>query len=236
MIDRGSCVMDRRRFLSTVAVGLAAAGIPALLLRSDAMPTPRSHDADDAERLFGELAGPQPSPAPAAEIKPTTTRELGPFYRRGAPYRAKLTPPLEPGTVLLVTGRIWSFASKRPLAGAMLDLWQVDNQTRDYSNGGGDFKNRARLLTDENGNYEFETIHPVPYQPGPNFWRSPHVHFIATAAGHKRLVSELFFKGDEKQDIDQLFHPSLAMPVQSKAVNGQRCETVVFDIVLEADK
>jgi hypothetical protein len=165
MIDRGSCVMDRRRFLSTVAVGLAAAGIPALLLRSDAMPTPRSHDADDAERLFGELAGPQPSPAPAAEIKPTTTRELGPFYRRGAPYRAKLTPPLEPGTVLLVTGRIWSFASKRPLAGAMLDLWQVDNQTRDYSNGGGDFKNRARLLTDENGNYEFETIHLCHINP-----------------------------------------------------------------------
>jgi catechol 1,2-dioxygenase len=147
-----------------------------------------------------------------------------------------LRSPLEPGIVLVVTGRVWSFGTKRPLPNAMLDLWQVDNQTRDYSNGGGEFKNRARLLTDENGAYEFETVHPVPYQPGPNFWRSPHVHFIATAASHKRLVSELFFKGDEKQDIDQLFHSSLAMPVQSRAVKGQRFETVVFDIVLEADK
>jgi catechol 1,2-dioxygenase len=228
--------MERRDFIRNSIGGLAALGAAGMVLRSDALPTPRSLDADDAEKLFGELTGPQPSPAPAVELKPTTARELGPFYRTGAPYRAKLTPPLEPGIVLVVTGRVWSFGSKRPLPNAMLDLWQVDNQTRDYSNGGGDFKNRTRLLTDEKGAYEFETVHPVPYQPSPNFWRSPHVHFIATAAGHKRLVSELFFKGDEKQDIDQLFHSSLAMPVQSRAVNGQRVETVVFDIVLEADK
>lgn len=228
--------MKRREFIQSAGTGLALLSAGGLLLRSDAMPTPRSHDADEAEKLFGDKARPQPSPALASELKPTTARELGPFYRTGAPYRAKLTPPLEPGTVLLVTGRIWSFASKKPLANATLDLWQVDNQTRDYSNGGGDFKNRARLLTDENGGYEFETVHPVPYQPNPHMWRSPHVHFIATAAGHKRLVSELFFKGDEKQDIDPLFHSSLAMTLQTKTVNGQRCETVVFDIVLEAEK
>ena len=228
--------MKRRDFIQRAGTGLALLGAGGLLLRSDAMPTPRSHDADEAEELFKGMARPQPSPAPPAELKPTTPRELGPFYRTGAPYRAKLTPPLEPGTVLVVTGRIWSFATKRPLANTTLDLWQVDNQTKDYSNGGGDFKNRARLLTDENGAYEFETVHPVPYQPGPNFWRSPHIHFIATAAGHKRLVSELFFRGDEKQDIDQLFHSSLAMPVLSRSLNGQRCETVVFDIVLEAEK
>ncbi len=225
--------IDRRNFIKNTALGLATISAGCLVLRSDALPTPRSHDAEEAEKLFGEVARPQPSPAPAAELKPTTARELGPFYRTGAPYRAKLTPPLEPGTVLVVTGRIWSYASKKPLANATLDLWQVDNQTRDYSNGGGDFKNRARLLTDENGAYEFETVHPVPYQPNPNMWRSPHVHFIATAAGHKRLVSELFFKGDEKQEIDPLFHSSLAMTVAARSVSGQRYESVVFDIVLE---
>jgi protocatechuate 3,4-dioxygenase beta subunit len=70
--------------------------------------------------------------------------------------------------------------------------------------------------------------------PGPNFWRSPHIHLIANAAGHKQLVSEIFFKGDEKQDVDRLFHPSLSVPVASKSVNGQKYEHVVFDIVLEA--
>jgi len=49
-------------------------------------------------------------------------------------------------------------------------------------------------------------------------------------------VSEMFFKGDAKQDVDQLFHPALAVPVQKKTVNAKDYETVVFDIVLEAAK
>ena len=227
--------MKRREFIQQSGFGLAVIGASGLVLHSDARPTPRSPDADVAETMFHHHTEPGMADDKAV-LKPTLSRDLGPFYRAGAPYRAKLTPPFEPGVVLVVTGRIWSFATKKPLAAAALDLWQVDNQTKDYSNGNGDFKNRARLVTDENGSYEFETVHPVPYSPGPNFWRSPHIHFIAEAAGHKRLVSELFFKGDEKQDIDSLFHPSLAMAVQAKTVNGQKYESVVFDIVLEASK
>lgn len=225
--------IDRRGFIRNAGFGLAAVGASGLILRSDALPTPRSHDADTAEEMFESILVDDKK---ISDLKPTVARELGPFYRTGAPYRAKLTPPFEPGTVLVVTGRVWSFATKKPLANTTLDLWQVDNQTKDYSNSNGDFKNRARLVTDENGAYEFETVHPVPYNPGPNFWRSPHIHFIATAAGHKQLVSELFFKGDEKQDVDTLFHASLAMPVVAKSANGQKYESVVFDIVLEVEK
>jgi hypothetical protein len=46
----------------------------------------------------------------------------------------------------------------------------------------------------------------------------------------------MFFKGDAKQDIDRLFHPSLAVPGQKRTVNGKEFETVLFDIVLEAEK
>jgi protocatechuate 3,4-dioxygenase beta subunit len=224
--------MKRRAFLQQSGVGLAMLGVSGLVLRSDANPTPRSLDAGEAEntlRLRADFDDQTKS-----DLKPTVARQLGPFYRGGSPFRAKLTPPFEPGTVLVVTGRVWSFETKKPLAGASLDLWQVDNQTRDYSSGtGGDFKNRARLLTTEDGYFEFETVHPVPYSPGANFWRSPHIHFIAAAAGHKKLVSEMFFKGDEKQDIDQLFHPALAVAVEKKKSNGKEYETAVFDIVLE---
>lgn len=76
----------------------------------------------------------------------------------------------------------------------------------------------------------------MPYNPSPNFWRSPHIHFIAYAAGHNRLVSELFFKGDEKQDVNTLFHSSLAMPIDKRRVNGHVYEHVIFDIALEAEK
>lgn len=223
--------MKRRDFITNAGLGLATIGASGLLLRSDAYPTRPSGDAYEAEQMYNLLVSDDKK---IADLKPTVPRDLGPFYRSGAPYRAKLTPPFEPGTVLVVTGRVWSFSTKKPLPGASLDLWQVDNQTKNYSNGNGDFKNRARLMTDESGAYEFETVHPVPYAPGPNFWRSPHIHFISNAQGHKQLVSEIFFKGDEKQDVDRLFHPSLAMPTVTKTVNGQRYEHVVFDIVLEA--
>lgn len=223
--------MKRREFIRGSAIGLAAVGASGLILRGDALPTPTSHDADVAEQMFDSVTTDDKK---IGDLKPTVPRDLGPFYRSGAPYRAKLTPPFEPGTMLVVTGRVWSFSTKKPLPGASLDLWQVDNQTKNYSNGNGDFKNRARLMTDESGAYEFETVHPVPYAPGPNFWRSPHIHFISNAPGHKQLVSEIFFKGDQKQDVDRLFHPSLAMPTVTKTVNGQKYEHVVFDIVLEA--
>lgn len=226
--------MKRRDFLQQTGFGLAIIGAPALALRADARPTPRSLDAEEAEALFKEIETAKVDDK--TDLKPTVSRELGPFYRSGAPYRAKLTPPFEPGTVLVVSGRVWSFETKKPLPNVRLDLWQVDNQTQDYSAGGGDFKNRARLLTDENGFFEFETVHPVPYAPSPNFWRSPHIHFIATAARHRQLVSEMFFKGDAKQDIDRLFHPSLAVPPEKKKINGRDYETATFDIVLEAEK
>jgi len=136
--------------------------------------------------------------------------------------------------VLVISGRVWAFDTKKPLAGALLDLWQVDHQGR-YSVGNSDFKNRARLLTAEDGAYEFETIHPVPYQPNPQMWRSPHIHFIAQCNGYQRLISEMFFKDDPKQDVDWLFHPALVVPVERKEINGQPVEFAVFDIVLAAD-
>ena len=221
--------MNRRDFFQNTGLGLATIGSAALLLRADASPTPSGREPEFADAIRALNVDDKTT------LKPTVSRELGPFYRTGAPYRAKLTPPFEPGTVLIVAGRVWSFATKKPLANTTLDLWQVDSQTKNYSNGNGDFKNRARLLTDENGAYEFETVHPVPYMPGPNFWRSPHIHVIANALGHKQLVSEVFFKGDEKQDIDRLFHPALAMEIATKTINGQKYEHVVFDIVLEAN-
>lgn len=222
--------MKRRDFLQQTGFGLAMIGASGLVLRSDARPTPRSLDAGEAEIIFNEISINNLNDKD--DLKPTVSRDIGPFYRSGAPYRAKLTPPFEPGTVLVVTGRIWSFETKKPLGGAALNLWQVDNQTADYSAGNGDFKNRARIVTDESGAFEFETVHPIPYNPSPNFWRSPHIHFIAIAAKHRQLVSEMFFKGDTKQDIDRLFHPSLAVVVEKKKINGKDYETAVFDIVL----
>ena len=227
--------LSRRKFLQQTGRGLAATGVAGWMLRADATPTPTSPDASEAEKILIEM-GPPPAVVVSArgDLTVTKTNPLGPFYRSGAPFRAKVCPPFEPGNVLIVSGRLWGFDTKRPLSGVVLDVWQVDINGN-YSAGNGDFKNRARLLTAEDGHYEFETIHPVAYQPNPNMWRSAHIHFIAQAPNYKRLVSEMFFHGDPRQEADPMFHASLAVPVERREVNGKMVEFAVFDIVLEAE-
>ena len=112
--------MKRQGFIQQTGFGLAMSGATGLVLRSDAQPTPQSLDAEIAETTFNTL---QPVLDETTDLKPTVSRELGRFYRSGSPYRAKLTPLFESGNVLVVTGRVWSFETKKPLANVMLDLW-----------------------------------------------------------------------------------------------------------------
>jgi hypothetical protein len=44
---------------------------------------------------------------------PTEDDVLGPYYRKLAPFQAKISPPTAGGEVLVVSGRVWSFRSKR---------------------------------------------------------------------------------------------------------------------------
>ncbi len=230
---------DRRGFLRRAAGGLAVSGSAALVLRADAQPTPTSPDADEAQRVLADL-GPEPKERLISDkaLVRTDERSLGPFYRPGAPFRGKVSRPFAEGIPMVVTGRVWAVDTRRPLPGTLLDIWQVDNATRTYSEGAkdADYSNRARLVCSETGAYEFETVHPVWYTPNPqnpNFVRAPHIHFIATHPGYKRLVSEIFFEGDEKQDVDPLFLASLRTQVRKEETAGRALHRVVFDIVLE---
>jgi len=210
---------DRRTFLRTAGLGLAAGG---LVLRADATPT-------------GAVPYEGGAIAPPADLHPTTAQVPGPFYRPGAPFRSKTTAPFERGTVLVLSGRVWGFDTKRPLAGAILEVWHV-NVDGKYSDGTEDFRNRARLVTAEAGQYEIEMIRPVAYQPTPgsDFWRCAHLHLAVSAPGYRRLVTELYFPGDPHQAKDSLFHPSRLVPVAKKAANDRAYEAGAFDIVLEA--
>jgi hypothetical protein len=155
-------ITNRRDFLRAGTWGLAAVGAGGLVLQAGAAPTESS----------GELGGQSPSPFPIpatpspATLTPTEDNILGPYHRRGAPFRAKITPPLEPGETMVIRGRVWSVTSKKPLAGATLDIWQANAAGR-YDNDDpaappkpGVYVNRARLITDETGYYEYETIKP----------------------------------------------------------------------------
>ncbi|MEE9274994.1 MAG: hypothetical protein V3V62_06785 [bacterium] len=239
--------ISRRGFLRRGALGFAALGAGALILREGAAPTEASGDLGDyAEFLAARGENPAAPGAPAstgervaaASLALTEENPEGPFYRPGAPFRAKITPPLEPGPVLLIRGRVWGHESRKPLAGAVLDIWQANAGGR-YDNGGsgsplekGAFRNRARLIADETGHYEFETIHPGRYRIGAGAWRPSHIHYLIRHPGHRSLVTQLYFEGDPMNAHDPYVKKSLIIPLREAGSGARSHREGTFDIVL----
>jgi protocatechuate 3,4-dioxygenase beta subunit len=223
--------LSRRSFFKKGVSGLAALGASGLVLRSDAAPTEASGGLGDFE-LFaaGAQIPPPPSTSPPAL---TEENDLGPFYRPGAPFRGKITPPAEPGQILVIRGRVWGHDTKRPLAGAVLDVWQANDQGRyDFQGKLSEapkelFKYRSRVTTDETGFYEYETIHPGYYTG-----RTRHIHYLVQHAGYKKLVTQLYFKGDPRNATDGLFRESLAIDIATQKFGSTMVELGHFDIVL----
>ncbi len=220
--------------------GLASAGAAALTLRADALPTLSSGTLEHYP-LFQVLAE-TPAPMLPEGVRATEDNILGPYYREGSPFRAKVTPPLARGTTLLIRGRVWGFDTRKPLVNAVLDIWQADADGR-YDNDDPShppakhvFINRTRVLTDESGYYEYETIHPGAYKTGPSTWRPSHIHYLVRRTGYATLVTQLYFKGDKFNATDEFIKPSLIIPLESVKMNGSAIETGVFDVVLAPGK
>ena len=230
--------VSRREFFRG---GLAVAGAGALALQADALPTLPSGNLDRYP-LFQVLAE---TPLPAVDpgtlpdsAKKTEDNILGPYHREGAPFRAKVSPPLCKGITMVIRGRVWGFVTKKPLANAILDIWQADHDGR-YDNDDaakppakGVYVNRTRVLTDETGYYEYETIHPGAYKIGPDAWRPAHIHYLVRKAGYTNLVTQLYFKGDKFNAKDEFIKASLIVTLEEAKVNGTAIEMGVFDVVL----
>ncbi|MBY0228936.1 MAG: hypothetical protein K2W96_06640 [Gemmataceae bacterium] len=230
---------SRRLFLAGVAG-------TTLALRAGAVPTAASGTLREYRSFLKAVEAPKPGlPGVAAVVKPprarlalTADNILGPYYRAGAPFRAKITPPLEPGDVLVVRGRVWSADTSKPLPDARLDIWQADAKGR-YDNDDADnppkagvYLHRARLATDETGYYEYETVKPGHYKIGPDAWRPAHIHYAVWAPGHKLLVTQLYFKGDKHNAKDDFIKPSLVIdPAREKSAGGAYL-LGTFDVVL----
>ena len=228
----------RRDFLQRTVLGLAGVGAVGFVLRSEAQPTLATISGNEANRVLIQMGAiPKEGTSAKGELRRVTPVSFGPWYKTGSPFRAKLSLPGEPGTTFVLSGRAWSFDTKRPLAGVVLDFWHVDMQEK-YSDGVTDFRNRGRLVSSETGYYELESIRPIPYRPNPsgapNFWRCAHFHLLAVCPGYKPLVTEIHFKEDPKMS-DSMYRPENAIAPEKRTANGVSFETGVFDIVLERE-
>jgi protocatechuate 3,4-dioxygenase beta subunit len=145
-----------------------------------------------------------------------------PNHREGAPFRAKLSPPHAEGQVLVVKGRVTDTSSGKGVAHAVLDAFQADAEGHYDTDG---FEYRARVLTDEEGRFEFETIVPSNYGP------APHIHFFVMADGYRERRTDMYFRDEE--------HPEGGGPeltpklIERKADNGKGYVEARFDVTLE---
>lgn len=230
---------SRRTLIGQGAMGLAALGVGSLSLRADAAPTEPSGDLGSYGSYAKEpIAAKVAPPAAPKGLVPTEDNILGPFHREGAPYRGKITPPLVAGTSLLISGRVWGADSRAPIPGAVIDIWQANMHGR-YDNDDPKqppapevFRYRARLVTDEKGGYEFESVHPGRYQIGPDVWRPSHIHYLVRAPNYRKLVTQLYFKGDPMNAKDDFIKPSLIIELRNEKAELGSYERGTFDIVL----
>jgi protocatechuate 3,4-dioxygenase, beta subunit len=109
------------------------------------------------------------------------------------------------GHVTHLSGRVLD-ARGNPVKGAVVEIWQVDARGV-YLHTGSDnaaardrhFQGYGRFETASTGEYRFRTIKPVPY-PG----RTPHIHFAVTSKGRERLTTQLYVRGEPRNERDRL--------------------------------
>lgn len=160
---------------------------------------------------------------------PTESDSKGPMYQAGAPRRTAIAGPKEPGERLRVRGRVLGPDCSTPLPRTLLDVWQADAQG-EYHWKDEDWRLRGQILTNERGEYEFETIKPAGYGGRP-----AHIHFTFSAPGHAPLTTQLYFQGDPRLAHDMCGpacnsddpHRIIALAKNGKELSG------TFDVVLE---
>jgi protocatechuate 3,4-dioxygenase beta subunit len=162
----------------------------------------------------------------------TTNDILGPFYRPDAPIRNDLTFAGQKGTRIMLKGKVFKADCVTPLNNALVEIWHCDSDG-EYDNTSNEFRHRARLYTNENGEYSFLTILPGKYLNG-RLYRLSHIHYRVTEAGSKELISQIYFKGDPDIDNDPWASQSKAKKRILEILpedNGN--QTIVFDIYLK---
>lgn len=139
----------------------------------------------------------------------TESTVLGPFYVPGAPERPLGSAIAEGdgyGEPARVSGRVLG-ADARPVAGALLDVWQnaangryaVQDPTQPEVN------LRGRFRTDAEGRFSFWSVRPTDYPipddgpvgellraTGRHPWRPAHLHVIVSAPGWRSVTTHLF--------------------------------------------
>jgi protocatechuate 3,4-dioxygenase beta subunit len=123
--------------------------------------------------------------------RPTPPDALGPFYKPNAPLRNSVGKGYE------LNGKVLSSKDCAPIKAARIELWMAgpDGEYRD------DY--RATVLTNESGEYRFESHMPPSYARRP-----PHIHIRVTADGFNTLSTQHYpAEGSSKAEFNLILIP-----------------------------
>ena len=176
----------------------------------------------------------------------TESTVLGPFFVEGAPKMqmgANIARPGTPGEPCAVSGTVKDMQG-RPIAGAILDVWEAQGDGFYDVQKPGEHNARARLRTGADGRYWFHCVkpssYPVPHDgpvgrmltaTGRHPMRPGHLHFKIAAPGFDTLVTHLFVKGDSYLGSDAVFgvKQSLIVDFRKNKSGEHECR---YDFVL----
>ena len=147
---------------------------------------------------------------------------FGPFHRQNAPelpWGGNIAHLDKKGAPTLVSGRVLDLDG-RPIAGALLDVWQAqtsglyDSQDPNLH----ELHMRGKFHTDDEGRYLVRTVLPVNYPipsdgpvgamlsaTGRHPWRPAHIHFVVSAEGYEPVTTHIFDRTDEYLGSDAVF-------------------------------
>lgn len=180
----------------------------------------------------------------------TESTVLGPFFIERAPEMpmgADIARPGTPGAPCVVSGSVADMKG-RPVAGAMMDVWEAQGDgLYDVQKPGG-LNARARFRTGADGRYWFRCVKPVSYPlphdgpvgklleaTGRHPMRPGHLHFKIAAPACETLVTHLFVKGDRYLDSDAVFGVKPSLIVDFRRRRGGEY-AVHYDFVLKPAK
>jgi protocatechuate 3,4-dioxygenase beta subunit len=152
----------------------------------------------------------------------TESTVFGPFHRLNAPEMpdgGNIAHLDKEGPPALVSGRVLDLDG-RPIAGALLDVWQAqtsglyDSQDPNLD----EMHMRGKFHTDAEGRYLVRTVRPVHYPipsdgpvgamlqaTGRHPWRPAHIHFVVSAEGYEPVTTHIFDSADEYLASDAVF-------------------------------
>ncbi|HYI13576.1 MAG TPA: hypothetical protein VEK57_31330 [Thermoanaerobaculia bacterium] len=148
---------------------------------------------------------------------------------------ARIAPASEPGTPLVVHGRVVQADGKTPVPDLVVFAYQTDNQGVYNTRGESGWRLRGYARTDKEGRFEFHTIRPASY---PSSRIPAHIHLTVDGprlprrwAPELRFADDPFVSASEKRESTALGAFGPVRPVTVR----ERTQHVDFNIRIADD-